>query len=168
MATFQFFLSRVGLRTYQHLCISVCGPIWRLNPWGIFLSFFIMSHWHKMTICLRITHVYVTTGFMNKKTGNFPVSWHFGAFAYLFFAVENVTVPHLSYFEQHYIPSIRLASYRILRTAASIALLDTILHCCLLQEAFPLYILLLTWPLPDDGWCQQPKHLVVLNKGPVY
>ena len=26
----------------------------------------------------------------------------------------------------------------------------------------------MTWHLPDDGWCKQPKHVAVLNKGPIY
>jgi hypothetical protein len=54
------------------------------------------------------------------------------------FAVENVTVRHLCSFEQQCVTFVPLASFKMYRTAASVALLDTILQHCLLGEAFPL------------------------------
>jgi len=44
------------------------------------------------------------------------------------FAMENATVPHLCTFEQQSFSFVPLASYKTFRTAASIALRDTISH----------------------------------------
>ena len=34
----------------------------------------------------------------------------------------------------------------------------------LLGETSPLFTLFVNWCIPDDSWCRQPKHVVVLNK----
>jgi hypothetical protein len=51
------------------------------------------------------------------------------------FCRGKVTVPYLCTLEQQYVPFVPLASYKTVRTAASIALLDAIVHRCLLLEA---------------------------------
>ena len=155
--------ARVCVRAY------VCGPIWRLNPWGYFFFFFqkvALTHHddlpsHYSFVCNHQTD--------EQKDRKISCNVTFWRVRIPISTVENATVPYLRTFErQHlFVPLIPLASYKIFRTAPSIALIDVISRHCLLGEAFPLYIMLSTWPLHDDDWCQ-PKHVVVLNKGPLY